>query len=41
MFVPSVREADPWEKLEWGRQFATSDYPSVYEFVSLPGVGHW
>ncbi|KAI3430275.1 hypothetical protein D9Q98_004871 [Chlorella vulgaris] len=31
-------EEDPWEKIEWGREFAK--YPSVQEFVSLPGVGH-
>lgn len=31
-------EEDPWEKIEWGREFAK--YPSVEEFVSLPGVGH-
>jgi pimeloyl-ACP methyl ester carboxylesterase len=31
-------EADPWEKLEWGREFAK--YEAVEEFVSLPGVGH-
>ena len=31
-------EADPWEKVEWGREFAK--YASVEEFVSLPGVGH-
>jgi pimeloyl-ACP methyl ester carboxylesterase len=29
---------DPWEKLEWGRTFAT--YPTVEEFIELPGVGH-
>ena len=29
---------DPWEKLEWGRKFAT--YPTVEEFIELPGVGH-
>ncbi|PSC67131.1 chloroplastic isoform X2, partial [Micractinium conductrix] len=33
-----VGEEDPWEKIEWGREFAK--YPSVQEFVSLPGVGH-
>lgn len=26
------------EKIEWGREFAK--YPSVQEFISLPGVGH-
>ncbi len=31
-------EADPWEKVEWGREFVK--YASVEEFVSLPGVGH-
>jgi pimeloyl-ACP methyl ester carboxylesterase len=31
-------QEDPWEKLEWGRAFAT--YPSVEEFIELPGVGH-
>ncbi|KAL4422541.1 hypothetical protein ABPG75_008738 [Micractinium tetrahymenae] len=31
-------EEDPWERIEWGREFAK--YPSVQEFVSLPGVGH-
>jgi len=29
---------DPWEKYEWGQQLAK--YPSVQEFVALPGVGH-
>lgn len=29
---------DPWEKVEWGRGFAT--YPAVEEFVELPGAGH-
>jgi pimeloyl-ACP methyl ester carboxylesterase len=31
-------QEDPWEKLEWGRAFAT--YPSVEEFIELCGVGH-
>jgi pimeloyl-ACP methyl ester carboxylesterase len=31
-------EADPWEKVEWGRDFVK--YAAVEEFVSLPGVGH-
>ena len=31
-------EADPWERIEWGRELAK--LPSVTEFVSLPGVGH-
>lgn len=31
-------EKDPWEKVEWGREFAK--YATVEEFVSLPGVGH-
>lgn len=30
--------ADPWEKVEWGREFVK--YPAVEEFVELPGVGH-
>eukprot|EP00803_Ostreobium_quekettii_P009715 evm.model.scf_343.5 EVM.evm.TU.scf_343.5 scf_343:31435-36314(-) len=29
---------DPWEKVEWGREF--QEYPAVEEFVELPGVGH-
>lgn len=29
---------DPWEKVEWGREFVK--YAAVEEFVSLPGVGH-
>jgi len=31
-------QEDPWEKLEWGRAFAT--YSTVEEFIELPGVGH-
>jgi pimeloyl-ACP methyl ester carboxylesterase len=31
-------EADPWEPITLGRQLAT--YPSVEDFVALPGVGH-
>ena len=31
-------DKDPWEKVEWGRAF--EEYPSVEEFVELPGVGH-
>ncbi|KAK9814391.1 hypothetical protein WJX72_005098 [[Myrmecia] bisecta] len=31
-------EKDPWEKLEWGREF--EKYASVEEFVVLPGAGH-
>lgn len=30
--------ADPWEKVEWGREFVK--YPAVEEFIELPGVGH-
>lgn len=33
-------DADPWEKIEWGREFLSSKYPAVEEFVSLPNVGH-
>eukprot|EP01024_Parvocaulis_polyphysoides_P028463 TRINITY_DN2574_c1_g1_i1.p2 TRINITY_DN2574_c1_g1~~TRINITY_DN2574_c1_g1_i1.p2 ORF type:complete len:351 (-),score=31.81 TRINITY_DN2574_c1_g1_i1:214-1266(-) len=29
---------DPWEKVEWGREFAA--FESVEEFIELPGVGH-
>lgn len=31
-------EKDPWEKIEWGREFCK--YPAVEEFISLPGIGH-
>jgi pimeloyl-ACP methyl ester carboxylesterase len=31
-------EADPWEPIELGREFAK--YPAVQEFIALPGVGH-
>lgn len=31
-------EADPWEKVEWGRKLAA--LPTVSEFVPLAGVGH-
>lgn len=31
-------EADPWEPVERGREFAR--YSAVQEFISLPGVGH-
>ncbi|GMH33458.1 hypothetical protein BSKO_01292 [Bryopsis sp. KO-2023] len=31
-------QGDPWEKVEWGREF--EQYSSVEEFVELPGVGH-
>jgi pimeloyl-ACP methyl ester carboxylesterase len=31
-------EADPWEPVERGRDFAR--YAAVQEFISLPGVGH-
>ena len=31
-------DKDPWEKVEWGRKF--QDYPTVEEYVELPGVGH-
>eukprot|EP00884_Botryococcus_braunii_P007381 jgi/Botrbrau1/16644/Bobra.0068s0061.1 len=30
-------EADPWEKLEWGRALQG---PTVEEFIPLPGLGH-
>lgn len=29
---------DPWEKVEWGREF--KQYPCVEEFIELAGVGH-
>lgn len=29
---------DPWEKVEWGREFVK--YASVEEYIELPGVGH-
>eukprot|EP01025_Chloroclados_australasicus_P000878 TRINITY_DN10305_c0_g1_i1.p1 TRINITY_DN10305_c0_g1~~TRINITY_DN10305_c0_g1_i1.p1 ORF type:complete len:380 (-),score=11.60 TRINITY_DN10305_c0_g1_i1:328-1374(-) len=29
---------DPWEKVEWGREFAT--YDIVEEYLELPNVGH-
>lgn len=36
-----LAQEDPWERIEWGRQFVTgSKYPSIEEFVPLPGVGH-
>jgi pimeloyl-ACP methyl ester carboxylesterase len=31
-------EADPWEPIDLGREFA--NYPAVREFIPLPGVGH-
>ena len=31
-------EADPWEKIEWGRDFER--FECVEEFIPLPGVGH-
>jgi pimeloyl-ACP methyl ester carboxylesterase len=31
-------EADPWEPIELGREFAK--YPAVQEFIALPEVGH-
>lgn len=31
-------EDDPWEKIEWGREFV--HYPSVEEFISIPNTGH-
>lgn len=31
-------DADPWEKVEWGRAF--QEYSCVEEFIELPGVGH-
>lgn len=32
--------ADPWEKVEWGRHFCPANYPSIQEYIELPGVGH-
>jgi len=32
--------ADPWEKVEWGRDFVPENYPSITDFTELPGVGH-
>jgi len=32
--------ADPWEKVEWGRDFCPANYPSIQEYIELPGVGH-
>lgn len=29
---------DPWEKVEWGREF--KNYAAVEEFIEFPGVGH-
>lgn len=31
-------DADPWEKVEWGRAF--QKFNCVEEFIELPGVGH-
>ena len=31
-------EADPWEKIEWGKNFER--FECVEEFIPLPGVGH-
>ena len=31
-------DADPWEKVEWGRAF--QNFNCVEEFIELPGVGH-
>lgn len=31
-------DKDPWEKVEWGREFKKFD--TVEEFVELPGIGH-
>lgn len=31
-------DKDPWEKVEWGREFRK--YETVEEFIELPGVGH-
>eukprot|EP00667_Euglena_gracilis_P008430 EG_transcript_8537 len=31
-------EDDPWEKLEWGRDFRK--FACVEDFITLPGVGH-
>ncbi|CAG9464986.1 unnamed protein product [Pedinophyceae sp. YPF-701] len=39
--VPTVvvwGDKDPWEKVEWGREFEA--YPTVKEYIELPGVGH-
>ena len=33
-------DADPWEKVEWGREFSSDKYPAVEEFITLSGVGH-
>lgn len=32
--------ADPWEKVEWGRNFCPEKYPAIEEYIELPGVGH-
>ena len=32
--------ADPWEKVEWGRDFTPANYDAIEEFIELPGVGH-
>lgn len=32
--------ADPWEKVEWGRDFVPENYASITDFTELPGVGH-
>lgn len=32
--------ADPWEKVEWGRDFVPANYASITDFTELPGVGH-
>ena len=31
-------QEDPWELVEWGRDFQKFD--CVEDFISLPGVGH-